>query len=142
MSDERRSEVGELLTAVAGWAREQPDLHALGLAGSWARGAERMDSDVDLVLLTVAPFRYLDTPDLVVEVGGGPVVRAAQWGVLAERRVRRPSGLEVEFGIVEPSWAECDPVDSGTRRVVSDGLRVLHDPHGLLERLITSVRSG
>lgn len=142
VSDERRSEVGELLAAVTGWARQQPDLRAVGLAGSWARGAARMDSDVDLVLLTDAPDRYLAAPDLVVALGGGPLVRAAQWGVLAERRVRRPSGLEVEFGIVAPSWAACDPVDAGTHRVVADGFRVLHDPRGLLARLLLAVSPG
>lgn len=39
------------------------------------------------------------------------------------------------------SWARgaraaTDPVDPGTRRVVGDGLRILHDPDGLLARLL------
>jgi uncharacterized protein len=140
VSDSRRTEVADLLTAVTDWARGRPDLHALGLAGSWARDAARMDSDVDLVLLTDEIPRYLgEPPDPLVAVGGGPVIHTARWGVLTERRVRRPSGLEVEFGIVAPTWAGCSPVDPGTRRVVRDGLRPLHDPHGLLARLVRAV---
>ena len=49
-------------------------------------------------------------------------------GPLTERRLLLKGGLEVEVGIAEPSWAATDPVDPGTRRVVTDGLRILHDP--------------
>jgi len=53
-----------------------------------------------------------------------------QWGAIAERRIVLPSGLEVEVGIGPLSWAQIDPVDAGTRRVVTDGCRILHDPDG------------
>ena len=32
------------------------------------------------------------------------------------------------------------PVDPGTRRVVEDGLRVVHDPRGLLAALLSACR--
>ncbi len=51
------------------------------------------------------------------------------------RRLIMPSGLEVEVAVGRPSWAATAPVERGTRRVVNDGMRVLHDPQGLLARL-------
>ena len=55
---------------------------------------------------------------------------------MTERRFALPSGLEVEFGVAPPSWAATDPVDEGTRRVVTDGALVLYDPKGILARLL------
>ena len=41
-----------------------------------------------------------------------------------------------------PSWVATDPVDEGTRRVVTDGVSVVYDPKGLLARLLDAcVRS-
>ena len=34
--------------------------------------------------------------------------------------------LEVEFGIVEPSWIE-KPLDAGTKKVLGDGYQVIMD---------------
>jgi hypothetical protein len=51
-------------------------------------------------------------------------------------------GLEVEVGIAEPVWAATDPVDPGTRRVVTDGLRILHDPDGRLAALAIAASAG
>ena len=41
------------------WAAARPDIQALALAGSHARGAARPDSDVDLILLCDEPTRYV-----------------------------------------------------------------------------------
>ncbi len=71
--------------------------------------------------------------------GSGELVHAGEQGVLSERRVRLPSGLEVDFGFVAPSWASTDPVDAGTAQVVRDGCRPLLDDSGLLERLVAAV---
>lgn len=37
-------------------------------------------------------------------------------------------------------WAATGPVDPGTRSVVRDGFRVLHDSEGLLARLVEACR--
>ena len=69
-----------------------------------------------------------------------PVVRRAEWGALTERRVQLPSGFEVEFGFVEPSWARTDPIDPGTAMVVVDGgLQPVYDPEAVLVRLAAAV---
>jgi hypothetical protein len=38
-------------------------------------------------------------------------------------------------GITALAWASTDPVDEGTRRVVTDGLRVLYDPEDIFAGL-------
>jgi predicted nucleotidyltransferase len=53
-------ELRDFLTAFIGWASEQPDVQAIALVGSYARGAARDDSDIDLVILTDQPPQYLD----------------------------------------------------------------------------------
>jgi hypothetical protein len=90
---------------------------------------------VDLVVLTPAKATYTATDGWIKAAIGQPtpVVRRTEWGALTERRLRLPSGLEVEFGFVEPSWASIDPIDSGTAAVVIDGgLLPVYDPEGLL----------
>ena len=136
-SSGRADEVAHGCRRVAAWAAEEPDVAAVGLAGSWARGAARADSDVDLVVLTGTPERWVAGEDWIAAAVGRPVtpVRTRTWGVLTERRVRLRTGLEVELGIVPERWA-AEPVDGGTARVVRDGFRVLHDPDGVLARLV------
>ncbi len=110
---------------------------------SWARGDDaRMDSDVDLVLLTDAEQSYLGDEWWVAELGGLRIVKTGRWGPLTERRFVLPSGLEVEVGIASTAWSATVPVDWGTRRVVEDGMRIIHDPDQVLSRLaIACLRS-
>lgn len=48
----RRRRAAAVTDAVARWAREQADVSALGLVGSYAYDRPTMASDVDLVLVT------------------------------------------------------------------------------------------
>ncbi|MFU8851608.1 nucleotidyltransferase domain-containing protein [Micromonospora sp. SL1-18] len=137
---ERSREVRSVVDLVTGWASEHEDVRAVLVVGSWARGAARMDSDVDIVVLTDNP-RYAE-PGVWTDRLGGEVVRLGEWGPLREVRVRCPSGLEVEMGVVPVSWANIDPVDPGTRRVVSDGHRIAYDPQGVLAALSAVLPHG
>ena len=94
-----------------------------------------MDSDVDVVVLTENQAPYLEDDAWVYEMGGVELVWTRRWGPMTERRFALPSGLEVELGVAPPSWAATDPVDEGTRRVVTDGMSVVYDPKGILARL-------
>ena len=42
---------------------------------------------------------------------------------------------EIEFGFASLSWADVNPLDPGTRSVIADGCRILHDPGKILSRL-------
>ncbi|WP_200903386.1 nucleotidyltransferase domain-containing protein [Arthrobacter sp. RIT-PI-e] len=122
----RRRAVAHLLEELTEWARADPAVGAAVLVGSYARGAERMSSDVDVVVLG-------DTPDALEDAAwftrlrpGSRLIRSATWGPVRERRFRLRSGLIVELGIAPSSWAEV-PLDAGTERVLRDGHRILYD---------------
>ena len=127
-------EVERLLADMAGWGESRNDIEAIGLVGSYARGQAHVTSDVDIVILTPA-FADLaaDTSWFRRLRANSHLVRSATWGPLLERRHRMASGLLVELGLVAPTWAEL-PLDPGTRRVLGDGHRIVHDPHSLLAR--------
>lgn len=99
-------------------------------------GEARPDSDVDLLLLSTAHDRYAADETWLRELSLGEVVRVRAWGPLTEWRHVTASGLEVEMCVGSTAWAGTDPVDAGTRRVVTDGARPLHDPSGILGALI------
>ena len=137
VSDERADEVEAVLQHLTHWARQRSDVRALALVGSWARGSAHDGSDVDVVLLTDSPEHYIAGDDWLPDVGGVRLVRTLGWGAVTERRFALPSGLEVELGVGTAQWASVEPLDAGTQMVVADGMRVLHDPDGLLAQLVT-----
>lgn len=131
----RVREVERLLGQLGAWAAGRPDVRALALVGSYASGRPRMGSDVDVLLLTDDVPAYTGRADWTAAFGDARLIRSRRWGAVTERRLRLRSGLQVEVGVAAPSWASVTPVDPGTRRVVTDGLRILHDPDGLLGAL-------
>lgn len=141
VTPDRASECVRVVRSVAEWAAEQRDIVGVAIVGSWAREQARMDSDLDLVILTDDRERYLSDGAWARAVLGEPaeLIRTQRWGPLTERRVALPSGLEIEFGFVPPGWASVDPVDPGTARVVADRCSPLLDPQGAFTRLISAV---
>mgnify|MGYP003388457731 CR=1 FL=1 len=73
--------------------------------------------------------------------GEGANITREEWGQLTSLRVQLASSLELELGLVAPTWARIDPVDSGTRRVIEDGARILYDPRGTLAQLLRAIPS-
>ena len=138
VTPQRSEEMRSIIQMVHQWAAEHDDVRGVAVVGSWARDAARMDSDVDIVVLTDT----LDHADaqMWMRLLGGQLMRLQRWGPLIEVRIRRPSGFEVEMGIVPLSWATTAPVDDGTYRVISDGHRIIYDPDGILGALSTACR--
>ena len=137
LTEQRCNEVRSIVRTVHVWADEHDDVRGV-VVGSWARDTARMDSDVDIVVLTHA-FAHTD-PQTWLQLLDGQVIRIEQWGPLREVRLQRRSGLVVEMGIVPLTWAGTDPVDAGTRRVINDGYRNICDPDGTLAALSTACR--
>lgn len=137
----RRRQVSRLLVDLASWAEHQ-HVHALALVGSYARGAERMASDVDVVVLTERLERYDVAGRWFQTVRpGARLARTRAWGPVLEQRYRLRSGLLVDVGLAPPEWAQV-PLDPGTARVLRDGHRVLHDPHGMVARASAALERG
>jgi uncharacterized protein len=141
VTDERRREYTEICDSVVEWASRRSDIAGVAVVGSWARSEPRMDSDIDLVILTTETATYTLNEDWASVAVSQPaeLVRTQEWGPLTERRIRVASGLEVEFGFAPPTWAETDPVDPGTAGVVSDGCTPILDRGELLEKLVQAV---
>lgn len=136
ITPDREAEIAGITEAVTAWAYTRPDIQGVVVVGSWARGTANMSSDIDIVLLTNDPATYIVSTGWWGFLGRAELIATRQWGPLTERRVALPSGLEIEFGIVPPSWASIDPTDPGTMRVVRDGLQIIYDPDGLLQALV------
>lgn len=132
-------EIEPLLAHVGRWAQGRPDLVAVALVGSRARGTARIDSDLDLVFLSRDPDLYTQSEDWAHELGAGEIGASARRGVLLEQRLRMASGLELDVGIGPPRWASVAPLDDGTKRVASQGLRIVYDPEGVLAGLQRAV---
>jgi hypothetical protein len=73
--------------------------------------------------------------------GGVAACREEDWGKVTSLRVFYQGGLEVEYGFALPGWAGV-PVDPGTSRVVSGGMKVLYDPQAILGTLQREVLLG
>lgn len=128
-----------LLEGVRAWAADRPDVVAVALVGSWASGTARPDSDLDLVIVTHDVAGFFAFPGWLAHFGT-PTDRVEEcYGDLRAIRVWYADGPEVEFGVVSPGWCATDPVNPGTAGVVRDGLVALHDPDGLLARLVAAV---
>ena len=101
-----------------------------------------MDSDVDVVLLVDDVAPYVSSDQWTREIGAERIVGTMSWGAITERRLALQPGLELDVAIGTPDWACVDPIDAGTRRVVSDGIRILHDPEGLLDAVLRQAQPG
>lgn len=121
--------VQPFLDQVVSWAATHPDVVGVALVGSHARGTPRADSDVDLVVLCAPSSGLLDEkwPAQFGEVESATV---EDYGELTSLRLTYRSGLEVEFGVADRTWART-PLDPGTKHVLAGGVRVLYDPEQL-----------
>lgn len=135
----RRRQAEAVISAVTRWAGEQADVSALALVGSYASHYPGMRSDVDLVLLTNDPDKHARGLGWIVPCDPrARLICDRRWGPLRERRVRLHSGLQVELGIVRPTWASL-PLDPGTDKVLRDGCQILHDPQRLLAEAMNAL---
>ncbi len=77
------------------WAYARSDILAIALVGSHARNAAREDSDVDLVIITNDPQKYLTHTAWTETFGIVAKQQIEDYGLLTSLRVWYESGLEV-----------------------------------------------
>lgn len=110
-------------------AEDAPAIESVALVGSYARGTNTLESDIDIVIITADKVKLLENPAFTDRFGCVRKRQIEYYGACTSIRAWYESGFEVEFGIVEPSWI-AEPLDSGTRMVLSDGYRVIADRAG------------
>lgn len=120
MQMQSSEDIRDFLNALVVWASDQSDVQAIALVGSYARGAAREDSDIDLVILTNQPAKYLDDIQWTERFGSVDKHQTEDYGKLISFRVWYLNGPEVEYGITTPDWA-ATPLDPGTREVILGG---------------------
>lgn len=129
---------------LAAWFAARPDVQAIAVVGSVARGTARPDSDIDLVLLVDDPEHYRADSTWVAAIPWHTLgvsvsaTRDEDFGALWSRFVALTGGPPIEFGFSSPQWASTEPIDAGTLHVVRNGCRILYDPHGSLARLLAA----
>ena len=145
MTDSRSDRVAEVeafMGVVERWAEGRADIEAVALVGSWGRGGATDHSDVDLVVITTAPARYLDDTEWISTFPGARLIRQRSFGMVDERRLLMPTGLEIEVGVTTPEWVTTGHLDEGTSAVVRAGLRIIYDPRGMLRALVAREAAG
>jgi predicted nucleotidyltransferase len=135
------NEVYAFLHSLVAWAREQPDLVAVALVGSYARGTAGPRSDVDLVLLLRDPAPYLANTSWVSQFGDPIRMAREDWGKVTSLRVFYADGLEVEYGLTDHSWGS-DPRDEGDASVIRAGCAVLYERSNHLSRRVSRIVSS
>lgn len=120
--------------AFVSWGKTQSDIVAIALVGSYARDAARAESDVDVMVLTVDLAKHFGSQEWLSLFGKVEESKVENWGRVETIRAFYQNSFEIEYNFTEPDWADI-PVDSGTYRVVSDGMKILHDPKSVLKAL-------
>lgn len=124
-------QANEFVVYFTRWASARTDILAVALVGSHARNAAREDSDVDLVIITDDPQKYLAHTEWVGTFGIVARQQVEDYGKLTSLRVWYESELEIEYGFTTPAWAQT-PLDEGTREVIDDGMQILFEREALL----------
>jgi predicted nucleotidyltransferase len=132
-----KDKISQFLDGVTQWASSQPDLLALALVGSHARNAAKETSDIDLVIITIDPQRYLGNTDWVRQFGAVTKQQVEDYGLLTSLRVWYQDGLEIEYGLTDERWAAV-PLDLGTQQVIAGGMRVLFEEGDILSRHLST----
>lgn len=115
----------DFLNDVRKWGERDTRIDSIILVGSYARGKEKIESDVDLVILTAQKENFVNNPCFANLFGNVKKSSTEFWGPCTSIRVFYED-IEVEFGFVEPSWMKM-PLDAGTYRVLADGYKVIWD---------------
>lgn len=113
------------------WAKQTADVDGLILIGSRARSSPPADqfADIDLLLVTSTPSRYLYGNDWLEQWGDVQVsvVERAPVGSLVERRLLLVDGQDVDVVVTDRSSLARALVTPQGTSVVGGGARVLHD---------------
>ena len=134
-------DANELTEKVASWSKCDDRVVAAGICGSHARGEARPDSDIDFCILTSDPDSLLEDRSWITGFGSDARVAGAVEDYNLVQSIRVFYGeTEAEFGVTDQAWMEL-PIDHETAAVMNNGLRILYDPAGRLERAVAYAAS-
>ena len=124
----------QFLEQVKAWAADEANVRAVALAGSHARNEATETADLDLIIIAKEPQTYLQRRQWAERFGTIDHMRIEGYGKVTSLRVSYSSGCEVEYGITDETWVALPP-DEGTRRVLSDGIKIIFEREAILSGL-------
>jgi predicted nucleotidyltransferase len=130
--------IRDFLDAFITWVSDQPDVQGVALVGSYARGAARDESDIDLVILTDQPPKYFENILWIERFGLVEKRQTEDYGKLTSLRVWYQDGIEVEYGITikdAPNglrYRRLRRKRAGNRKLLKLGKRAESQPSGWL----------
>ena len=124
----------EFLDGLKEYAESTSHIESVLIVGSYARGTNKENSDLDIVIITSNKSDMIIRQDFTQEFGEVYKQQTEYYGACTSIRAWYNDGKEVEFGIVEPSWISM-PLDSGTYKVLSDGYKIIIDKKQYFENL-------
>ncbi|MFV0298124.1 MAG: hypothetical protein ACK5JT_18630 [Hyphomicrobiaceae bacterium] len=138
----RQSE--KILQAMKNWSCGNRHIRGMAVVGSWDdEDRAHAEAHLDMVFVVEEPDRFRSCELWMREIDwNAAALGEGRWsdcdaGCGCARHLSFDDGTRVEVSFVPRSWAEVDPIDAATRRIAGNGMRVVHDPDGLLGRLIT-----
>lgn len=146
MAGFKELEVEAIIAAVKAWAKQQPEIYAVALVGSWARNQAHENSDIDFMFLIPNPelffqdtawINFIPWHDLNLKVDR---YYDRTYGVVTSRHLCFQQAQRVEFSFGYPSWANINPIDPGTLAVISSGIRIICDRDRLLTTLLKEIK--
>jgi len=130
-----------LLDTVTSWAKSYANICGLAIVGSYARGNQQEDSDIDLIIVSPDRHELLNRRDWLETFGEVESIHREDYGANQVLRVFYKGGTEIEYGLVLPGWLKI-PLDSGTRRVLSDGAKIFYDPLKLFCKALENIHNA
>ena len=124
----------EFFSRLRDYARDAPHIESVIIAGSYARGTNRENSDIDVIIITSNKSGMIADEGFARAFGAVCKQQTEYYGACTSVRVWYKDGTEAEFGIVDPSWISV-PLDAGTYRVLSDGYKIVADKKGHFKHL-------
>ena len=118
--------IEKIFNELKAFAENIPHIEIVIIVGSYARGTNKENSDLDIVIITSNKSGMIENQEFTQIFGEVCKQQTEYYGACTSIRAWYKDGKEIEFGIVEPSWISM-PLDSGTYKVLSDGYKIVID---------------
>lgn len=122
------------------WSSQQPEIQAIAIVGSWARGTARADSDLDVIVVADTPAKLLDNNAWLKQFGQIKKLVREDWGLVQSLRVHYAGEREVEFGITSKEWLSPKEIDLASGQIMRDGMMIVYDPEQMLEQALLAAQ--
>ncbi|HEY3251663.1 MAG TPA: nucleotidyltransferase domain-containing protein [Ignavibacteria bacterium] len=134
-----KRKIENFLGNVKAWGIEEKNIISILLVGSYANGSAKENSDIDIIILTPNPDGYLQNRSWLDKFGKTDRIIYEEWGLVRTVRAFYRNGFEAEFNFSTEEWAKTNPVDTGTKKVMAGGYKIIIDKTGIISSLIEAI---